>query len=421
MYADNLCLLILWVRTARSVDKMPPVIQILPDNCSVPVPESSNGSSIYSEGCLPNTTHEAFFETENALAYSSSHILSMAGNVFGILSILLNFGFLVAVRSIRSPLPYNSLLQNLSIADILASVTFLITQNWPQGPFASIDPGDDLFLTEGLPYVFRSTPWMFFTAYVLTLTCLTVNHYVAVCRPWKYSQIAECNLICKSLTTVWLLSSLQIVIPATILGFLCMLQDRHKAMDALYRVSSIEIQAWMTLFALSTFVNVILDMLVYKKIKLLKFKRRHTMYTSQENRNIQSKHEAFVTVSLLILASIFCRLPFPLIGILWFNLSTVLSPHGLSVVNALAVLLLYINFFVDPLIYALRMKEVRKYCVRLAFQCISTVWKHGSDLSTPHGVHHSIVPGHKELTQLTSTAEVRRASSIRESDVRSEL
>ncbi|ELU07627.1 hypothetical protein CAPTEDRAFT_211667 [Capitella teleta] len=374
--------------------------------------EPANLTQVDNNETYWNNSEMSLCSNEDHPACFASNVLTYTGTVIGILSVVLNLTFLIVIRSLRdATLPYSILLQNLSISDIMASVTFLLAQNWPQGPFGFIEPTADLILVQGLPYVFRGTPWMFFTGYLLTLTCLTIIHYVAVCRPWRYSEISEKRLIHKSLALVWLVSALQLIVPATVLAILCLQEDRRQAMDTLYEVSTIEIQIWMALFAFSAIVNITLDVLVYQKIKHLKFKRRRAVYTCQENRNIRSKHEAFVTVSLLMLTSLFCRLPFPLMAILGFSLSSVLGPHSLLIINSLTVLLLHVNFFADPVIYVLRMKEVRKCLVILMSGCLQR-FKHTTETPAKTYVMNPLV---KETTHCTSVAEVsapRRCSTL---------
>ena len=289
-------------------------------------------------------------------------VISTIGITFGVLSILLNLIFLCATRFLnQKSTAYNRFMVNLSVSDVMSSLTFLLIHNWPEGPFASIDTSHAFSLVQALPYVFRSTPWMFLTSYLLTLTCLTSNQYVAVCKPWRYSELVTRKMVTVSLVVIWLLSSLQVLVPLVVLITLSCLHDRLEAAHRLALVSMVEMQVWMAFFAVSTIFNIALNIIVYRKIRKLKLKRRCAHMSNPEITNIKMKQNAFVTVSLLLIVCLFCRLPFPLIGIVGISFVTNRSNLDVYVVlNASIILLLYLNCFLDPIIYMIRSKELRK-------------------------------------------------------------
>ena len=288
--------------------------------------------------------------------------INLFGVVLGVASIVLNLVFLVAMRFLKErSTAYNTLMWNLSIADLMASLLFLLTRHFPSGPFAYMTEANDFILHEGLPYIFRSMPWMFFTGYLFTLTCLTVHQYVAVCKPWKYSKLVTRKIMRLSLVLVWGLSSLQVIIPSVVLLGLAAFSDKTAAKVGLYYVSRVEMQIWMAIFAVTTLFNIILDIIIYRKIKVLKLKHMKHPGTNQQTMNIKMKQEAFITVTLLLTASLFCRLPFPLFSIVGLELATsgkIIAATG-YLINSIIVFLLFLNFFADPIVYMCRMKEVR--------------------------------------------------------------
>ncbi len=328
-------------------------------------------------GSMPFTMDISLIQvtTENATVTNTTvpsplellieEIITKSGVVLGILSIILNAIFLLLVHYLKEKSSaYHRFMKNLSFADIMASFSFLLITNWPKGFFGHIHGARGFILMEVLPYAFRSLPWLFFTVYLLTLSILTVNQYIAVCKPWRYSELITPRMVTMSMILIWSLSSLQILIPMAILMILYGISDKHAAMRALYAISRIEIQIWMSIFAVSVIINIIIDVIIYKKIRQLKLKRRYNPISNNpESLNIRMKHEAFVTVSLLVVASIFCRLPFPLTGIISINVQA-------RILNAGIVMLLYLNFFVDPIIYVLRMRDLRQ-----TFKRMLTSWR----------------------------------------------
>ena len=293
--------------------------------------------------------------------------LFVAGNVLGITSVVLNIAFLFAVRFIKDRrTTYFRLIQNLAVADDLAAFTFLITQNWPHGPFAYIDPEEHFVLAHGLSYVFRGLPWMFFTAYLLTLSSLTLNQYIAVCMPWRFNEITQ-RKVTVVITIIWALSSLQLLIPLFIVIHLHNISNPRDAMVTLFHVSKVELHFWMAFFGVVIFFNIALDLIVYVRFQELKLKRQHgSMYPV----NIQQKQQAFITLSLLLVASIFCRLPFPVVGIVGLNMDYSMGATAVELTQAVVVFLLYVNFLADPVICLVRTHEVRRTYRSLYALCV---------------------------------------------------
>lgn len=327
---------------------------------------SANASLRYNDGHLENFTYSPMLVTTRTNDELAKTVISYIAIVFGVLSIGLNIIFLFAMHFFKDKVTaYHRYLQNLAISDMLASCTFLLLQD-DSRLTKCIAPFVDVILLQGLPYVIRSLPWMFFNSYLLTLSCLTINQYVAVCRPWRYNELVTNNRILFSLVFVWTFSSLQLLVPVTILVVLYILQDSNLTTATLYSVSKIEMQIWMGIFIFSTVLNIFLNLFIYRKIRHLKLKRRMNSHSSNmESVNIRTKQAAFVTVSLLLLASVFCRLPFPLTAIISLSYS-----DSKPLLNASVLLLLYLNFFADPIIYLLRMREVQRSYKQLLRRCL---------------------------------------------------
>ena len=112
-------------------------------------------------------------------------VFSYVANTVGVNALILNVGFLICMCQLpKIDSSYNTFIINLSVCDIFGSFFFIVTQNWPQGQFAQITAQTEghYIWTHGSPYVFRSIPWMFFTAYMFTLNCLSGSQYLASCR-----------------------------------------------------------------------------------------------------------------------------------------------------------------------------------------------------------------------------------------------
>ena len=74
------------------------------------------------------------------------------------------------------------------------------------------------------------------------LSLLSVNQYVGVCKPWRYSQLVTRRAVGGCLVVLWLVSSLQVAVPFAILIVLWSFDDSRHAKYLLYHVSRIEMQ-----------------------------------------------------------------------------------------------------------------------------------------------------------------------------------
>ena len=184
------------------------------------------------------------------------------------------------------------------MCDIFGSFFFIVTQNWPQGPFAQITSqteGHSIW-THGSPYVFRNIPWMFFTAYMFTLNCLSGSQYLACCRPHKYIQLRGSKCVKLVLPVIWLLASLQIAIPVIVLACLSTMPT-NKAFKYLILISKIEMVSWMVIYIISTFISITFNTLIYKELKRIKQRSVPGSKLPDAVSNPRGEHETLVQSS----------------------------------------------------------------------------------------------------------------------------
>ncbi len=209
---------------------------------------------------------------------------------------------------------------------------------------------------------------MFFTGYLLTLSCLTWNQHIAVCKPLSYNDVVTRKRVSATLIYIWLISSLQIILPFLVIIALNMFSEEVDPMPLLHQVASVEMHIWMVVFIVSILYNIFVNMLVYYRLEHLR--RNHRSFNnsrfSHDSANIIKKQHAFVTVFLLLLASIFCRLPFPLANIVGLS---IVDPQDYIILHPSLLLLLFGNFLVDPIIYFTRMRDVRQGFAKLFHKC----------------------------------------------------
>ncbi len=283
----------------------------------------------------------------------------------GSAAIFLNVIFLVSLSWVKeSGTAFNRFMKSLSVSDALGSLMFIIIMYCPPG-FFGVTQKENFGFLRALPYVSRSVPWMFFTAYLLTLSCLTWSQYIAVYKPWSYKKMLTQKVVSATIAYIWLVSSLQVILPMLVVTALSVYSRRQlDPMPLLHKIARVEIHVWMCVFMTSILYNICTNITVYLKLKTLLKKHRSRCYS--DNAAIRKKQHSFITVSLLLLASIFCRLPLPLASMIGIS---VIEDEYSVILHASLALLLFLNFLVDPIVYFIRIKEVRK-----GLKTLSTVY-----------------------------------------------
>ena len=189
----------------------------------------------------------------------------------------------------------------------------------------------------------------------MTLSCLTWTQYVAVYKPWSYTKVITGKLVTATLAYIWLMSSLQVILPMLVIIALSIYSKQDiDPMPLLHRIARVETHVWMGIFMASILYNICTNITVY--IKLRRLLRKHRS-RSHDSSTIMKKQHSFLTVSLLLLASIFCRLPLPLASMI--GVFVIKAEHS-EILHAALALVLFLNFLVDPIIYFIRIREVRK-------------------------------------------------------------
>ncbi len=136
-----------------------------------------------------------------------------------------------------------------------------------------------------------------------------------------------------TLLLIWFVSSLHTLIPViVIITVAIMSQGTQDAMPVLHKLAGVEILIWMFIFCLAIIFNICTTLAIYKKLCNLQLRSRTVCNSRLINVSptIKKKQEAFVTLFLLLLASLFCRLPFPIIGIVGFTSAAKVISHFLS-------------------------------------------------------------------------------------------
>ena len=282
----------------------------------------------------------------NGSVEAALFVLLCSGNTICVMAILLNFVSLVAMMFLKDKsTAYHRFLKNLSITDLLGAISFLLIQHAPN------------LHSMTWTYIIRSLPWMFFTAYCLTLLCLSVIQYIAVCVPWRYSVVVTDRAVNIAIGLVWIISTLQLLVPILIL---LMFNIRYvydqETIRFLTNMSTIETLVWMGVFVIVALISTVLHISIYCKIRQLK--RRSTQ--SHDSDNMRMKQRAFVTMAILLCTGLLIRIPFLCMSVAALTTTLLITTRTRQICNMTLRFLLYLNFFTDPCVYGIKLKEVRE-------------------------------------------------------------
>ena len=291
----------------------------------------------------------------------------------GVGAMILNIAFLLVLHASKATTfkSYHPFIKNLSVANIFASFTFLLSMHGPSFPLNSFFPHSSVFVrTVGVPYILRGLPWLFLTAYFLNLTCLTLNHFLAVRFPITYSNHAKTTrhlrIIYVTIGVTWFVSMWQVLVPLIVVLRFDAEDDLELAHLRVFEFSVVELEVWMFVIFTSVVVSVLLNALVYARIRVTNVGNGRGSVESSARTTSASrvKQEASVTIRILLATTILMRLPFPLTTVAALELHDI-SFELYDIVNMTSIILLFANFFTDPIVYSVRMREARDVIYRL--------------------------------------------------------
>ncbi len=315
---------------------------------------NNSGNISYS---LNDTLQEIMNKAQNSrITNNPEKILAL---ILGIISILANVFSLLAITKIRGRLTANlRLIVSLCIGDILGSLSILlyishseISMMFEFGDY----PSDTCFLTIG-----RSLRMTAHVISLLNLVGLALDHYFAILRPLDYPR-----LLCRSrangmIVTFWIVaflcgfSNFYILLPqyahceetnnfCTIV--FCNIFDSEYIMFAM---------AIISFFLMSSMYA-----RIYIEIN------RYQSFQSQHRQNMRRNRRGLVTTFFIVLTFLLCWLPYSLFEVIVLAEMTIKPDMQFYYFKLAAKIdtylydVLLLNSLCDPIIYALRMREVQ--------------------------------------------------------------
>ena len=279
----------------------------------------------------------------------------MPYTVLCILGICFNILSLIALCNIRgSRTVHHTLLMNLACCDIIGSPMLWMYYNSPMifPRFALTGLNHCLFIVMVLvaPFILS------LSASVLALLSLALNQYIAICDPLFATTTVTKRKACIVIMIIWILASTAALMP----GILMLVRTRytHCAMYVgVLGVRSLEICA----YGLATLILIIIVLyaLIYREV--VRYRRRTPQLTRTRGRDeTENSYKAFITTLLLAGTLVIFWLPFMAYTFLSAHIDVTTVPEIVFYIKMYAIdFLPMLNFLTDPLIYGIRMREIR--------------------------------------------------------------
>ena len=198
---------------------------------------------------------------------------------------------------------------------------------------------------------------------VLTILGFITVQYFAVCKPLQYIVVVQ-----KTWVTAFIFISWIVTITVSFIPFVWLLfMTRGDVCDAsllstILQVVIIGSDCCIALIALIYISVLVLCALIYNEIHNLQKRLSYFQYIQ----DVKAEQKTFVTTVLLMAALTVFNIPYTIVYIVSLH-----NSDGADINNSILIyymnMLPYMKFLSDPLIYSLRMKEIREGCARFAF------------------------------------------------------
>ncbi|XP_044280985.1 cannabinoid receptor 2 [Varanus komodoensis] len=279
---------------------------------------------------------------------SAQIVITVLCCAFGGLCILENALVLYLIFSspkIRKK-PSYLFISSLALADILASVIFACS--FVQfHVFKVIDSSKEVFLLK-LGGVNLS-----FTASLSSLLLMAVDRHICILKPSRYKSLVTSQRALVAMAVLWVTITFLAFLP--LLGWNCC-RPRSVCSELFPFVDNAYLSSWIVLVVL------LLALIVYAYMHILWKARKHTLYmekyhmqTSQQKMKVRI--DIMLAKTLVIILALLVMCWSPALGLMAYSLFVKLDDYTRKVFAFCSTLCL-LNSMVNPVIYALRSREL---------------------------------------------------------------
>ena len=276
-------------------------------------------------------------------------VLAASGLLFNILSLMA----MTKIRGTRTV--HHTLLMNLSVCDIFGSVLLWMYYNspliFPRFRTATIEHCLFIIMVLVAPFILS------LCCSSLSLLTLALNQYIAICDPLFSTTKITKRKACFCILIIWMLSIISAHVPA----MLMLIKTRFEHC-AIYVTSMGQASFEICTYALAALIIVIVILYVRIYSEVVRYRRRTPQLNRRTRGDSEAEHnyKAFVTTFLLAGTLVVFWLPY-----LAFNF---ISAHvDIDYISDFVLYMKFyffdfmpmLNFITDPIIYGIRMREIR--------------------------------------------------------------
>lgn len=283
---------------------------------------------------------------------------SIAAIVLGILGILANVSTLIAISRIRISLTANlRLIVSLCSSDMLVSASILLKLTHKQHQHQLVP-----IVAICMNHIFRAIRMTSHIVSLLNLVGLALDHYFAITKPLKYPVLMRKKHANLMIVSFWIFSALcgfsDFIIPSRYFSF-CKTEAISNYCEAVHCSVYNEEYIMFTVAFISCALMIALYAIIFVQIT------RYQAFQQMFRQNMKRNRRGLITTFVIVATFMVTWLPYCLFDVIvivsnrtqpqhyiyYFRLSRHLEWHFYN--------LLLLNSLLDPIIYAIRMREVQ--------------------------------------------------------------
>ncbi|ELU00905.1 hypothetical protein CAPTEDRAFT_194097 [Capitella teleta] len=289
-------------------------------------------------------------------------VLAGAGLCFNIIS----FAALCHMRGQKSV--HHVFLQNLAVCDMLGTVLLWMYYNSPYiFPKFSVSRMEHCMF---IALVLVAPFLLSLCSSCLALLMLAFNQYMAICNPLFAATRISRGTACCCIVACWILTVVLAVVPAFLMLALSSFEHcAHYAQQI--AVKAVEVCTYvltgLIILIIALYGRIYREVLDYRK-RMPQLQLRSPRDTSHTGRRSETEHnfKAFITTFLLSGTLVIFWIPFMVIHFISAHIDYELIPDSVYYLKFYFVdFLPMLNFMTDPIIYGIRMREIRSGYKRL--------------------------------------------------------
>ena len=325
-----------------------------------------------------------------------------------VIATILNSGSLLAISQLqRSLTPNLRLIISLSLSDMLLCLS-LVLQMEVTNPLVRFTCSEKII---------HSVVMMSQILSVLNLLGLALDHYMALVKPLSYPIVMRCGRTNAMIATFWFFSALSgfsdLLIPALLYGSPSRLNNTGRfSMCHFPLPSRISDYIMYSLTVIIFIMMTILYLNVYAKI----FK--HHRFRLAQNPLIKRNMRGVITTLIIMGTFVVCWLPVCILEIAIMiqtetNVGKVLSNFNVILTTYFYLFdLVILNSVCDPIIYAVRMREVQRGYRRLVHQILCIKKK----AQSKKPCRASVASSSSSTTNRSTTHRLSRQKTVSQSE-----